>query len=337
MCLLVKQPATTSFTDDFLSDVYSRNSDGFGVMYAEGDKVHVFKCLPTNAQEFIDFYRAHADGKDCIWHARMQTHGDIDMDNCHPYKVTDDIWMAHNGVLSTGNDSDQTRSDTWHFIRNILSPALKTDPDLMLDPNWIKFVGSIVGSSNKFGFVRSDGQTAIVNEKSGVNFVGAWLSNTYAWSTTKFGFQAPYQSQSKYGGYQGSGWTGSWNHGYNDTWSRSLTTTTVQEKEEEATVASIGRSYSVHGQWVDEDEPYIPSAREVKPYIRAAHNQWVRHGVAGIKQWILDAPHKAAAVLNFWYDDTAGFENLVEDDPEEAAVWVEDLFRTDSISPSMLG
>lgn len=343
MCLLVKQPAATSFTDDFLKDVYSKNSDGFGVMYAEGGKVHVFKCLPANAQEFVDFYRAHADGKDCVWHARMQTHGDIDMDNCHPYKVTDDIWMAHNGVLSSGNDADTTRSDTWHFIRNILAPSLKADPNLMLDDNWVRFVGSVIGSSNKFGFVRSDGKIAIVNEKSGVNFVGAWLSNTYAWSTAKFGFQAPYQSQSRYGSYQGSGWGGHWRDNYNDGWHRGSSTklignsSLIHEEEEEASVASVGRSYEVHGSWIDEDEPIIPTNSQVRPYIRAAHNQWIRRGVEGIRQWVIDAPHKAAAVLNFWYDGDMGFDSLVEDDPDEAAVWIEDLFRTDSVTPSMLG
>jgi len=39
---------------------------------------------------------------ECIIHYRMKTHGDIDMDNCHPSRVTDDIWMAHNGILSMG-------------------------------------------------------------------------------------------------------------------------------------------------------------------------------------------------------------------------------------------
>lgn len=334
MCLLVKQPATTSFTDDFLSDVYSKNRDGLGIMYAEAGKLHVFKCLPTNAKEFIDFYRSHADGKDCVWHARMQTHGDVDMENCHPYKVTDHIWMAHNGVLSTSNNNDTTRSDTWHFIRNVLAPSLKADPDLMLDPDWIKFVGTMIGSSNKFGFVRADGEIALVNETSGVNFVGAWLSNTYAWSTHKFGFQTPYSTQSKYGNYSGSGWwTGKYNDGHHGvSWASAY-----DKEEEETSVARVGRSYEVQGTWIDEDDqPYVPSAREVKPYIRAAYNQWTRHGVAGIKQWILDAPHKAVAVINFWYDDTPGVAEFVEDDPEEAAIWIEDLFRTDSVTPSMI-
>ena len=155
MCLLVKQPSTTSFTDEFLSDVFTKNSDGLGVMYAEDGKLHVYKCLPATAQDFIDFYRKHVDGKDCVWHARMQTHGDIDLDNCHPYKVTENIWLAHNGVLATGNHADKSRSDTWHFIKNVLTPALTAQPELMMDEDWLDFIGDMIGRSNKFGLVNS--------------------------------------------------------------------------------------------------------------------------------------------------------------------------------------
>lgn len=88
MCLLVHQPKTTKFSDEFLADVFSSNRDGFGVMYAEAGRLQVARFLLETADEFIAVYRAHADGRECIWHARMQTHGVIDLGNCHPYSVT---------------------------------------------------------------------------------------------------------------------------------------------------------------------------------------------------------------------------------------------------------
>lgn len=333
MCLLVNQPKATSFTDEFLSDVYSKNKDGLGVMYAEGGKVHVFKCLPANAQDFIDFYRAHADGKDCVWHARMQTHGDIDMDNCHPYRVTDDIWMAHNGILSTGNDADATRSDTWHFIRNVLTPALTANPDLLLDSDWQAFVGDMIGTGNKFGFVRSDGKIVVINKRAGVEFVGAWLSNTYAWSPVKFGFQVAYQGSSGYAQGQGSGYGSYDRDGW---WAQSKYNAYTGDPYDEygTGYGKVGKSYEAKGTWTAPQGSF--SAAQIKPMIRAAFNQWTRRGVAGIEQWVKDAPYKAAAVLSYWYDDIPDLESLIEDDPIEAAEWIEDLFRTDSIQPSML-
>ena len=342
MCLLVNQPASTVFTEDFIADVYAKNSDGFGVMYAEHGKIHVYKCLPTNAKDMYEFYQAHAEGRDCVWHARMQTHGDIDMDNCHPYKVTDDIWLAHNGILSTGNQSDKTKSDTWHFIKNIIRPALEANPDLMLDQDWQKMIGHIIGSGNKFGIVRADGEIAIINETSGVNFVGAWLSNTYAWSTTKFGFRSPYSSaysgqtgySDMYSGYNRKGY---WEneddtYAYGSYWQTKGAGSIVAKgetvKEEEAQ-----DQVAVAREVVD----YSP--QQIRPMIRAAFNCWMRNGLAGIESWCKQAPYKAAAVIGYWYDDLAeeDLTTMVEQDPEEAAVWIEELFHTDSIQPSMLG
>lgn len=360
MCLLVNQPKTTNFTDAFLTDVFTKNSDGLGVMYAEDGKIHVYKCLPANAQDFIDFYRKHAEGRDCVWHARMQTHGDIDMDNCHPYQVTDDIWLAHNGVLGTGNKWDKSKSDTWHFIRNVLRPALSHNPDLILDPAYQEFLGDVIGRQNKFGLVRADGKTVIINESSGVNFVGAWLSNTYAWSTTKFGFRHTYSSTGPtahgyYGIYGDDGFGYDSRYSNNQSWysrtqqaSSSVPTTTSQARiyEEDEGQSAFGvvelkpqtqeAKGSYEGTGSSKSKSYAKmTKRQITPFVRALYNQWSRHGLSGIETWVKDAPYKAAAVLSYWYSDVEDIELLVNRDPEEAAVWLEDLFRTDSVTPSM--
>ncbi|HCK78723.1 MAG TPA: hypothetical protein DHW34_01765, partial [Actinobacteria bacterium] len=61
--------------------------------------------------------------------------------------------------------------------------------------------------------------------------------------------------------------------------------------------------------------------------------------IAGIENWIKAAPYKAAAIINYWYDDIGegyDLEEMVMQQPDEAAVWIEDLFRSDSVTPSML-
>jgi hypothetical protein len=315
MCLLVQQPASTSFTDDFLADVYAKNKDGLGVMYAEDGKVHVFKCLPTSAQEFIDFYRKHADGKDCVWHARMQTHGDIDFDNCHPYKVTDDIWLAHNGILSMGNDSDTKRSDTWHFINFVLRPALIADPKLIHDASFQAYMGSMIGSGNKFGIVTGNGDVVLINRKSGVEFVGAWLSNTYAWSPSKFGFyQTPtYPTKT----YHSNWMQGKFYGNYDD----DLRYYKFEEEE---------KVKEAKGQLIKEEV----TTNELRKYVRAAFNCWTQKGVRGVEQWVHDAPYKAIALLNHYYDEVDDITTLVDSDPVEASEWIADLFHSESVTPS---
>jgi len=267
MCLLVHQPQGVKFSDDFLRDVYSSNRDGLGVMFAEAGEVYVKKTLPADAQAFVDFYRAHADGRECIWHARMQTHGAIDLDNCHPYEVTPRVFLAHNGILATGNEWDERRSDTWHFIRNVVRPAVLGDESLVLDPTWQAFLGDLIGSSNKFGIMTASGEAVIINRSSGVEFAGAWLSNTYAWSAHRWGVG------SKLGRYTSSSiWDYRWDE-----------VPYVSSSSASASSSSTGDS--------------------LVRITRAARNCYVRGTLA---QWVADAPHKASTLANAIAEDETG-------------------------------
>jgi len=190
MCLLVVQPATApSLTQAWLEDFYASNSDGVGIMRSVEGELLIEKILPKNAQEFVDFYRNHIDGHDCAFHLRMKTHGNIDMENCHPYEVFNkaehgvDVWLMHNGILSTGNAGDTTKSDTWHYIRDYLRPMLANNIDFIFTDAFADIIGDHIGGSNKFVLMDSNGRTQTVNQDAGVFWGGRWLSNTYAWSS----------------------------------------------------------------------------------------------------------------------------------------------------------
>lgn len=192
MCLLVTQPANApALTDAWLSDFYSANADGVGVMYAQDGELVVEKILPVDEKDFIHFYRNHIEGKECAFHLRMKTHGNIDMENCHPYEVLNhsehgiSLWLMHNGVLSTGNKADETKSDTWHYIRDYLRPMLADNPEFAFHPAFSAIIGDHIGSSNKFVLMDNNGRQVTVNEDAGVYWGGLWLSNTYAWSASK--------------------------------------------------------------------------------------------------------------------------------------------------------
>ena len=307
MCLLVHQKETTHFTDAFLNDVYGKNRDGIGIMFATAGNVVVKKALPANAAEFVEFYRQYAEGRECIWHARMQTHGDIDLENCHPYYVTKNIWMAHNGILSSGNDNDRSKSDTWHFIANVIQPALSYQPDLILSPTYQAFIGDLIGNTNKFGFMTGSGEAVIINRSAGVTFSDAWLSNTYAWTPSMHGFQGATKS------YRGYGYSGLGND-YLD-WDMS-------------TLYPSGRVKSVTVK-----NKVVDSKESIRPILKAAYNSWLNNN---LDQWVLDAPWKASALLAYCYEDETYVEEMVSDDPSQASEWIEDLFVNENITPSTL-
>jgi len=189
MCLLITQKANApKLSDAWLKDFHASNADGVGVMYAQKNKLVIQKTIPKNAGDFIQFYREHIEGRGCAWHLRMRTHGDIDLLNCHPYEVLNkaqhgmDLWLMHNGVLSTGNKANPKFSDTWHYINNYLKPMLAGNPEFAFHPAFKALIGDHIGKTNKFVLMDNKGRQAVVNQDAGVYWGNLWLSNTYAWT-----------------------------------------------------------------------------------------------------------------------------------------------------------
>lgn len=211
MCILIHKPAGVTVEQEWLEDFYRTNDDGFGFMYAEGGTLHIMKKTGT-VQQFVAAWNRVVD-KECIVHLRMKTHGKIDYENTHPYPIITrkeggPIWMAHNGVLRTGNSKDKDKSDTWHFINDFLRPLLKRDPHLLQEPAFCNLLEETIGDSNRFAFLDAAGRSTIIHRAEGVEWRDMWLSNTYAWSSEKAGFR------SRYGGYGGYGWYDSEGYGY---------------------------------------------------------------------------------------------------------------------------
>ena len=207
MCLLVKQTAGVRFDYTLLEDIYDRNPDGIGVVYVENGVVEAHKLVPRDLAEFIEFYRLHIAGRDCAWHARMRTHGDTNLTNCHPYPVELDNgecgWLMHNGILSAGNMADRSKSDTWHYIENKIKPIMNAAPILFHSSALVDLIEDDIGTSNKFVIVTPDGQMTTYNADSGVTWKRsdgvAWMSNTYAWSAERYIVMPRWNSYSAWG------------------------------------------------------------------------------------------------------------------------------------------
>lgn len=88
------------------------NPDGFGWSIMTPDMI--ITDWSMNAKEAIDdFLQTRADFPDmaAMFHARIATHGTVNIHNCHPFKVENELtYMGHNGILPI--QSDGVRSDT---------------------------------------------------------------------------------------------------------------------------------------------------------------------------------------------------------------------------------
>ena len=321
MCLMIQHSKDTVLSEELIFDIYNKNSDGFGVMWGDGDKVHVLKLL-GNAREITDLYNEHVKGKDCVIHFRMMTHGDINYDNCHPYMITENVWLAHNGVLFIGNDADVSKSDTWHYINDFLRPLAKTyGEEILFDPIMQKFIEEHIGSSNKFGLVHKDGRVAILNRKSGVEHMDAWFSNTYAWTPAKFGYHMGYKytsySKSAYSSrYAGMGWYDDWDDGF----------TPITTKGSSALVSPTTKSFY---EGVEDEDMRLITEKATNCYSK---------GMPNLRNWVYQAPEKAKKFIAYWYDqadDWYEVDNLVDASPDDAAEWIAEVIESDGYTSSL--
>lgn len=172
MCLIIAAPSGQATPKEHLENAYNAgNNDGWGVSYWTGTKVLVLKGFDLKG--LIDAAAKVATMPHVI-HLRWGTHGLRSYDNCHPFKIRKDLYMAHNGILPIQPPKGSVRSDT-----AVLAGMLKSfETDVLLAPDNLSALGEMIGSGNKLTFQFRD-EIHIVNEEMGKWFGDRWYSNDY--------------------------------------------------------------------------------------------------------------------------------------------------------------
>lgn len=174
MCLAIYKPSKVEVDWDALEEGFRCNSHGAGFVTAHKGSIEIHKGYFT-FDEFRQAYQPHVHKQAAI-HFRLATHGTRGSDMCHPFLVTDELALIHNGILDIDTSDDKDKSDTWHYVEYILKPLALKDRDFYSDPS-IKFLGQAAISGSKFVFLRADGDWDIWNQDDG-HWVGdAWYSN----------------------------------------------------------------------------------------------------------------------------------------------------------------
>jgi hypothetical protein len=198
MCLIVwKEGHKAQFTNRQFKNMISRNSDGLGIMWRETvdgvERVLVEKVLGSPKDKF-KLFQKHRDKEYYAMHARFKTHGLVNLDNCHPYKILSiddgdpiDLYMMHNGTIQDVPDSDVGMSDTWHFAEYIIKPLAKNNLDFLWNSDAFHVWLQKKISGSKLTLMRSDhpeggAPVLILNHGAGTMVTGCWLSNTYSTS-----------------------------------------------------------------------------------------------------------------------------------------------------------
>lgn len=191
MCVAIFQTSTSTIPLDNIRSAGERNNHGFGMAWVEND---ILKCYKTiGLESLVSKYQTVKDRvketTPIILHCRFGTQGEKNLTNCHPFFVTPNLCMIHNGVIYKHSETSKY-SDTALFTKEIESLA----DEVVSNPTVHTLIQKYVGDSNKLIFLNNKKQYKIINETKGDWSAGVWYSNSY-WKTT----YTPSETSGNYG------------------------------------------------------------------------------------------------------------------------------------------
>ena len=187
MCVaLIKNKNVDLPNEDILKICFKNNPDGAGFAYCRNGNIIIRKGFFT----FDGFYKALMNEnikkeESALIHFRVATHGKINIENCHPFPITDKFSkmtnpfsenntsvMVHNGKLNI-NITSSIYSDSMHFAKTLFEFDRQNNKSFI---DYIIRPTSKNKRGNRIGILNIDGTT----EKYGVGWIednGIFYSN----------------------------------------------------------------------------------------------------------------------------------------------------------------
>jgi hypothetical protein len=169
MCLLLVSTNGARLERFEVETAFQANPHGWGVVMQGGECRKGFKL------EALHRALDAAEGKPYMAHWRYATHGELTVGNCHPFRVADNLWLAHNGIIDGAKCEIQPgMSDS-----RSLALMMRGLGYLVLWQVELAAWESYIGSSNKVAWFDSEtGEARIAHETQG-HWVkpGLWASN----------------------------------------------------------------------------------------------------------------------------------------------------------------
>lgn len=182
MCIIVaKNPGNKMPNESILSNCFTNNPDGAGIMIGAKGRVYGFKGLMT-----YDAFKAKLkqlekrfgslDKLPVVMHFRITTHGGTIAANTHPFPVSQsykslrklewvsNLGVAHNGIIdATSLHPDVKRenvSDTMVFIKRVIAP-ISANASIMRNSKLQEAIS--LASGSKLAFMDSENIVVLGN------------------------------------------------------------------------------------------------------------------------------------------------------------------------------
>ncbi len=122
------------------------------------------------------YIKSIPEDEEIVAHVRWGNIGSKKLYNCHPFRISEQFCMFHNGTIEIKRPMKEM-SDTFSFAHNIIAPILERRPEVFLEEAFRKMIEEAIGTNNKLIIMRNDGKIVIFNEKQGQMYKGLWISN----------------------------------------------------------------------------------------------------------------------------------------------------------------
>lgn len=174
MCVITLLQPQQSLDKKTFNKMWVSNPHGGGIMYAKDGQMIIAKS--QEKEEFWELLKlAEQDSKNPIGvHFRISTSGGVNLENCHPFMVTPEVALMHNGILPVTVPKNSKVNDTQIFIRKYLGGM---DFDLK-NKALLLYLGRSIGDYNKFLLMDALGNTEILNPHKWDLDEGYIVSNT---------------------------------------------------------------------------------------------------------------------------------------------------------------
>jgi hypothetical protein len=187
MCIVViKKSGILPPTKKTLRNCFDANPDGAGLMYNYKGRVIIDKGFFSFKSYWKRLQGLNFGIDDVVvYHFRIATAGGINIQNCHPFPISDncqilgapqietDIGLAHNGIINI--PAEKGLSDTSTFIKSALYGLKK---DLLAKRSAVFNLVSLATKGSKLAFLYGAGEVVTTGDNWITEDSGLVFSNT---------------------------------------------------------------------------------------------------------------------------------------------------------------
>ena len=178
MCIIAMIPAGKQINKNTLENMTNNNPDGSGIAWIQDNKIKTYKTMDNNKfiNKALEVQSKFCKDSDILIHCRIATSGKTDLDNCHPFKISNDTVFAHNGILNCVEATNKV-SDTRMFNKALLK---QLKPEFLDNVTTRKLIGEII-RSDILAFLTVNPKlkrnSYIINRDLGEKENRVWFSN----------------------------------------------------------------------------------------------------------------------------------------------------------------